>query len=142
MRDLAEEQTLEGYEYTDLEFFQNLIYKYKTLLIIGLSALSALIMLYIFYKKRKGENLTLAGFFQTLVLLALFFVNNQFFVQDKAIIQDENALLMSGPSAGAEPIEVVSSGHRVKIIEEEEAWIKIEWRDGVAYIRKNRLLFI
>lgn len=139
MRDLADEYVLEGYEYSDLEFFQNLIYKNKSLLLISLTLLLLAIGAYMFHRKRRQQSISIALAFQLMILAALFLVNNQFFVRDKGIINSDYTTLMTGPSAGAEPIEQINSGHRVTILDELDAWVVIEWNDEIAYIRKNRV---
>ena len=46
---------------------------------------------------------------------------------------------MSGPSAGAEPIESIGLGNKVTILETDELWSKIIWHDSEAYIRNKNV---
>ena len=46
---------------------------------------------------------------------------------------------MSGPSAGADLIEVVTEGHKVEIIDQTDIWVQIKWRSGRAFIRENNI---
>jgi hypothetical protein len=142
MRAIAEEQNLSGYEYSDVEFFQNFLFRYNKYFVGILVALSILLLAYIYRKKKLNEPIGFAGTFYVLVLAALFLISNQFFVKDRAIIKDDQSVLMTGPSAGAEPIDIISKGHRVTILAVTPAWVKIQWHDQEAYIRNNKLIII
>ena len=76
---------------------------------------------------------------QALVLVALMVVANGWFQPKQAIIK-ENTILMSGPSAASEPLEVVKPGHKIQMVGESDVWIKVRWEDAEAYIRKSKLL--
>ncbi len=47
---------------------------------------------------------------------------------------------MNGPSAGASVISIVRDGHRVQVLGKEDVWLKVQWGEGVAYIKENNLL--
>ena len=55
---------------------------------------------------------------------------------------DDLTLLRSGPSAGAEPIEVVTKGHKVKVVSQSEIWTKVLWNGNEVFVRSNRLKLI
>ncbi len=46
---------------------------------------------------------------------------------------------MSGPSAGADVLEVVKKGHKVDILGKEDVWVKIRWDDQVAYLKEGKI---
>ena len=46
---------------------------------------------------------------------------------------------MDQPSAGADLVEIVNKGHRVKILDRNEVWVKIKWREDVAFVRNKNI---
>ena len=139
MREIADEQGLSGYEYSDKEFFGNLLYRYQTGVLGVLFALSILLIATTYrYKKLKKQNYTPA-ILQVIVVSLLLAVSNDFFSKPKAIINQDQTLLMTGPSAGAEPMDIIKKGHKVSILEITDTWVKIGWGDEEGYIRKNRI---
>ncbi len=139
MREIAEENELTGYEYSDIEFFGNLVQKYKHGILGVLFALSILLLAMTYrYKKQKNPNYT-PVVMQVLVCVLLLAITNDFFSKPKAIVNRDQTLLMTGPSAGAEPIELIKKGHKVSILETTDAWVKIGWGDREGYIRRNRI---
>ncbi len=142
MREIAESQGLRGYEYSDLEFFKNLVHKYKSQVLGLLYGLSALLIVLIIFNKRSGKATFSPMAFQVIVVISLILTTNDFFSKPKGIIDKDQTLLMSGPSAGAEPIDIIGKGHRVSVLETNDVWIKINWGESTGYIRKNRLKLI
>jgi uncharacterized protein YgiM (DUF1202 family) len=52
------------------------------------------------------------------------------------------AYLMKGPSPGADLIDVVTKGHRVDILGQDDIWVKISWNNQTAYIKSNNLMAV
>ena len=67
---------------------------------------------------------------------------NNFLEYDRAIINSDNVILMSAPSAGAEPVEIIEKGHLIEIISRHDTWVKILWFDQEVFIKTQKLLFI
>jgi uncharacterized protein YgiM (DUF1202 family) len=57
----------------------------------------------------------------------------------KGIIMSPGAYLMQAPSSGADLVEVVNKGHRVRIIGKEDVWVKINWNGNIVYVRENNI---
>ncbi len=76
---------------------------------------------------------------QTITLLAILAINNQLFIKTKGIVKQDQSLLMSGPSAASEPIELIGQGNKVTILESNDLWSKIEWQEQEAYIRNKNI---
>ena len=60
-------------------------------------------------------------------------------LKPQGIISGANTYLMTGPSAGADLVEVVNEGHRVEIIDWQDIWVEIRWRGSTAFIRENNI---
>ena len=139
MNELAEEKGLSGYEVEDRHFFQTNLLRFKNELIIFLVALSLLLLVITFRSKRKKRLAVGVPVIQVLVLVALLVVVNDWLAPNIAII-NEDTLLMSGPSAAAEPIDIVDNGHKIEVLDEFDVWVKVIWEGEEAYIRKTKLL--
>ena len=139
MRELAEKYELIGYEYSDSAFIAGLAKKYKYELLISLLMISLLITLYIYRKKKHHEQPVTSAIFQVItIVVAILLINNVFF-QDYGIVSQGNTLLMSGPSAGAEPVEIIDKGHKLKLLDADEVWSKVIWNDQEVFIRSKNL---
>lgn len=138
MQELAEENKLNGYRVEDKDFFLNLLNLY--LLEIQLTLLLVSIFLLVFtYQFRKKRRMPIGmSMLQLIVLLTLLMLSNSWIQQDTKIIQSPT-LLMSGPSAGAEPVGWVNEGHKVDIVDKFEMWTKIRWESTDVYIRNSKL---
>lgn len=139
MREIAEEHGLSGYEYSDFKFFENFIRKYQNLITLCLIAFSIFLLGYSFRKTKKDERPMISVALQALTLILILVVNNEIFLKQSGIIQKDQSLLMSGPSAGAEPLRTIGLGNKVVILESDELWTKIEWDGEMAYIRNKNL---
>jgi hypothetical protein len=141
IQEIATNKELEGYQLNDLDYFQVLLTKYKTPLMFLLLSAALLLVVYIFKKSGKGERPLAAAVLQVVVLALLFAVNNMKY-DVAGIVMADNTLLRSGPSAGAEPLTLIGKGHRLKVIERDEAWTKVIWEGEQAYIRNGRIAII
>ena len=143
MEKLAEQNKLSGYNYDDAEFFLNIYYKYQLQIDLVVICFILLYFGIITYgKKTKKINPTFAGFLYIGVLLLLFAVNNFARERTKAIITTSDAPLMKGPSPGADVVDMISKGHRVDILGQNDVWVKISWNDNEAYIKAFNLKLI
>ncbi len=139
MRELAEKHALVGYEYSDQAFITGLVKKYRYFLLIFLFAGSLLITFYIHRKKKKHERPFTSAILQIFTIAcALILVNNLFFF-NYGIVSQGNSLLMKGPSAAAEPIEIIDKGHKLRLVHSDEVWSKVIWNDQEVYIRTRNL---
>ena len=139
---ISEENNLYGYRYDDSHFFKAVLSKYQFHLQLVLLSLILLLMVYSYRKQTKGESSIPATILQLLIAVTLLIVTNQIFEDKHGIISNDRTLLRSGPSAGAEPIEMVSKGHKVKVLEELPAWTKISWDGEEVYVRKGKVRVI
>ncbi|MEQ9426652.1 MAG: hypothetical protein RJQ09_19675 [Cyclobacteriaceae bacterium] len=136
MQEIAEEHQLSGYDYSDVDFLYNIFQRFRFQVQLVLISSSVLILFLIFSKK--GNKFLLAGF-NALILAALFYTSNFSFVGGQGIITGQNNYLMSGPSSGAEVVEIIGRGHRVEVVEIKGIWTKILWGNQEAFIRNNKI---
>lgn len=141
IEELAEENDVKGYSYDDLDFFSILLKRYNIEGQLILGTLALLLLMYAYRKRKNGYRPSTAFAFQIVVLFSLMFISN-YKSKDKAIIESDQTLLRSAPSAGGEPVEFVSKGHKVDVLEQMDVWTKISWEGDVVYIRNGRLKVI
>jgi tetratricopeptide (TPR) repeat protein len=143
MEDLAKKYNLQGYKYTDMEFFMNIFYRYYSAIVYSLSGLVLILIGYIVYKKLQLKtNPGFSLFYLLIVVAILFYVVNFGKRYQKGIIISQDTYLMAGPSSGAKLIAIADLGHRVLVLGKEDVWVKVEWEGSTAYIKENNILQI
>lgn len=139
MRELAEEHHLSGFEYSDFKFMANFVRNYEVEILIVLLAFSLFLLIYGYSKRKKDELPRVSLFLQALTLVLIGLLSNQLFLADTGIVSQDHSLLMTGPSAGAEPISYIEKGNKVTVLQSDALWTKIRWQEEVAYIRTKNL---
>lgn len=140
MEELANSNSLKGYEFNDMEYIKTVFLKYFDYITYLLLALAILLLVIAYRQKFKLDNLSVApGLLLVLVLGILFYTLNFGRNYDKAIIEDNNTYLMSGPSAGAEVLEIIDKGHRVNVRDSKDVWVRIEWDSQEAYVKADKI---
>lgn len=140
INEIAKAQGLMGYDVTDLDFVMSWYSMHYDLILIGfMSVLFSLLFLQVFRRFKGKDFSTGAMTWQLIFGIGLAIVVNYPFVTPQAIISEPSTYLMKGPSAGAPMLEIISQGHKVKILDEGQIWTKIEWRDAEAYVRTGSL---
>lgn len=140
MEALAAKHQLKGYDYSDAEYFLTYYNKYQAQITIVLISMIIMLFSMIFYLKRKrNKPPVIAGIFFVILLGILYLQVNYGDVYRNGIILYADSYLMQAPSSGADLLEVVQQGHRVKILGKEDVWVKISWNGNPAYIRENNI---
>lgn len=142
MRDIAEKNDLVGYEYSDYYFFRNLLFEFKKEVEMSIFTTLLFLTFLSLRKKQSKKSLRILIYTQIMIIFILGILVNDLFENDHAIIKADNAILMSAPSAGAEPIEIIEKGHLIEVLSRHDTWIKILWYDQEVFIKKHKLLFI
>ncbi|MEQ9402837.1 MAG: hypothetical protein RIM99_04565 [Cyclobacteriaceae bacterium] len=142
IEELSSEKNLSGYQYDDSDFFRAVLHKHQQEFQLVLLALTILLTAYIFRKRKQNERPVTATVFQLILLVSLIFVSNNLFEEKKGIISQNSTLLRSGPSAGADPVELVGKGHKVDIIDRTLVWTKIRWNGEDVYVRNGKIRII
>ncbi len=142
IEELSNEKNLAGYSYNDSHFFMALLNKYRKQLQLLLVAIAIFLAVYIFKKKQLNEKPITASFFQLVTLGALLLVANNSYENTYGIISENSTLLRNGPSAGAEPVEMVNKGHKVTVLSRSDVWTKINWDGEEVYLRNGKIKII
>jgi hypothetical protein len=138
IKSLTGQTELVGYEVSDGMRFVLLLVEYKEV-IVGVLTLTLIFTLIFLWAK--GNKLTEARFYwPSVLLIALIFVTNNFLkAQNAALVTNSPTVIVSEPSAGGKMVDVVEPGHRVKIKASKDIWYEVEWKEKIAYIRKDNV---
>lgn len=136
MAELAEKYRLEGYGEQPTEAVLVVLRSNYLPITLLLGAAALFLFALTINRARKqlkpSWGLSLATFF----LLALLLVHVQLTPESRrAIVTRGQTYLMSGPSGGASVVDIVGEGHLVRIKSRHDAWLKVEWKEGEAYVR-------
>lgn len=141
IEELAESNDLSGYKYTDIDYFLALLEKYKVYIMFLLASTTLLLLVYIL-RKTKGEEIPYAAaIIQFIVAIGLVVVVNVT-PAPRAIVVSDQTLVRTGPSAGADPVEMIAKGHKVKILKQDEVWTQIVWDGREVFVRNGKLRII
>jgi len=141
MEDMAVRYNLTGYEANRTDHIRALIAENKTAIIIALSSICLVLlslMIYTLKKKNIKPYISFSFFILTSILLVAFI--NRDLTPVNGITLNAPAFLMSGPSPAAKVVGVITEGHRLPIRGRQDVWVKVKWRDGIAYLKENQVL--
>lgn len=143
MEELARQHELQGYQFTDMEFFQTVYRRFYLHIILALFALSLFTFSFILWRKRRhGYRPVGGGIAFVLILGVLFALINFGQGREKAIIVTEQAYIRDAPSSGADVAGFIGKGNRVEIYGRNDVWVKIKWDNRPVYIRESHLAVI
>lgn len=142
IEELSKENNLIGYTYNDGHFFKAVLNKYNGRLQLAIMSIVVFLAVYIYRKKAQGERPVTASVFQLLSLTALLLLSNDAYENQQGIIQQNSTLLRTGPSAGAEPVEMINKGHKVQVLDQTEVWTKISWNGDEVFLRNGKIRII
>jgi len=141
MENLANQNQLAGYNYDDVEFFLNLYHQNQLQVDLVMIAIVMAFFAFLMYQKRSKKIIPLAQQLSFIaLLLVLFYINNFGRERTKAIVANSNIYLMKGPSPGADIVDVISKGHRVEILDQDDVWVKVSWKEEQAYVKAFNLV--
>jgi len=138
IKSLTGQSELVGYEVSDGMRFVLFLVEFREV-IVGALTLTLIISLIFLWSK--GNKLTEARFYwPSVILITLIFATNNFLkAQNAALVTKSPTLIVSEPSAGGELVDLVEPGHRVKIKASKDIWYEVEWKEKIAYIRKDNV---
>ena len=138
IKSLTGQSELVGYEVSDGMRFALFLVEYKVIIV---AALTLFLMMSLIFLWSKGNKLTEAKFYwPSVVLITLIFgINNFLNAPNAALVTSSPTLIVSEPSAGGELVDLVEPGHRVKIKASKDIWYEVEWKEKIAYIRKDKV---
>lgn len=138
MEDLANTHNLKGYSQKDGNIVLHFFYENFNRIIFILSTIAFMFLGISVYSKIKLKQ---TPYWSSLVLVILlcgiFYLVNFARISNKGIIIKQGAFVMSGPSSGSNLMDSPQKGHRVKILDKEDVWLKISWNGKTGYIRSQ-----
>lgn len=140
MDELASVNGLEGYESTEFMKVKKFLYDQQYWIFLGLVAVGGILIFMMFRKlKKHNERSPSLAISLALVMALGVYVLNFTQTKNQGIILNDNAFIMSGPSAAAELVEVAGQGHKVEIIGNKDVWVEVKWKGQKAYIRQSNI---
>lgn len=138
IKTLTGQAELVGYEISDRMRFVLFLVEFKEILIGSMTLILIISLIFLWSKENK---LTETRFYiPTILLITLIFVTNNFLKsQNTALVTKSPTLIVSKPSAAGEKVDLVEPGHRVKIKSSKDIWYEVEWKEKIAYIRKDNV---
>jgi hypothetical protein len=141
MEEIASKNRLEGYQLSDFSNLFTMLQRHSFRITVLLFSLVLFFFALMFYQKIKQQKKPLAPAIAVVFFLTLLFVHNQVDdFQKVGIVSESSTYLMSGPSAGSSVIDIVSEGHQLKILGQNDVWIKVSWKDKEVFIKESSLL--
>lgn len=138
IKGLTGQNELVGYEVSDGMRFVLFLVEYKEIVV---AVLALLLVVSLTYSWSKREIPSEAKFYwPAAFLIALIFVVNNFLKgPNTGLVTGSPTYIVSKPSAGGELVDRVEPGHRVKIRSSKDVWYEVEWKDQIAYIKKDKV---
>lgn len=143
MSEIAQANSLIGYEIDDLNYFY-LFYRKYSLYVFLLLFLPAGYGFVVFWLKKRRQQLIpgrqVRTFFAYLLLL-LVFINLPQRVQT-GITSGARVLLRTDPSGAAPIAEIVGRGNKVNIFGRQDIFLRVLWRNQIYYVRRDEVWII
>lgn len=143
MEDIAHEHRLKGYTHSDFDFVLVFYRHYNLYILIFISCLSFYLIFRVIQQRNKRRK-TPKFIFPIIIFLCAIIFFSFSFTQNrrKAIIFEDQVIIMDSPSAGGKVIDVINKGHRLEVKDKIDIWYEVIWEDEVAYIRENNLKLV
>ncbi|NVJ87595.1 MAG: hypothetical protein HWE15_14925 [Algoriphagus sp.] len=138
IKNLTGQSSLSGYEVSDKDRFLLFLVEYKESILLVLSvALLISLGTTIWTKWKKNTRTT---YWPVVILVLVIFMVNNFLMEPRSgLVTHSPSYIVSKPTAGGEMLEMIEPGHRLKIRSSKDIWYEIEWKNRVAYIRKDQV---
>lgn len=141
MESLASARNLVGYDYSDNDYFLSVYHEYHNQILQGLGALAIIFLLGVLYqrfvKKRRpvGNFIFMTTF--SVLFLAVLHMGMGF---TEGIVVHPNTYVMDAPSASANVVDILQSGHKIPIEGKKDVWYKTTWNDAEVFIKQKNML--
>jgi hypothetical protein len=141
MKELAQKYNLEGYESSESDKFLTFYHDNYLYVSLAIAAFIVLGMSMVFYSRFSLRVRPIISFCVVIFFSATLFVHLYYGERlQTGIITTPSTYVMSGPSAGANLVEIIGDGHRVEVVGKSDVWLKIRWDGDVAYVRENAVV--
>jgi len=140
MNDLATRHNLSGYDLGGFELITRFYYAFFNQIVLGIAMAILVLFGFMSYNKLvKKKGVSKPAFAMIIFSVLLFYLINFGQRSKMGIIDNSNCYLMSGPSSSSDVIDIVKAGHRVKIIDHKDVWVKIQWGEKTAYTKEKNI---
>lgn len=135
--ELADQSDLTGYETPESEFVLSQINRYSSIIASVLIGIG-LLLLALLYNRSKSASVKASdplsiGVLTTAILIAVF---TNLPISNKAIVNNPDAVVMSGPSAAANRVDFLKQGELIRLTGDQDIWASFSLQNKKAYIRK------
>lgn len=140
MNEFATKNRLEGFDNNPMYAVWNRLGRYQnTISLLALAIIVLLLALQVneYRKNRKSIGL---GVVSIMLLVVVAILANFSWKPDEAIISESNTYLMTGPSAGAQVVTHLNKGHKLRVLDKKDVWLKVEWLGEEAYVKETQVL--
>jgi len=141
IEEMANQKKFYGYSIDEADYAFFLYRSYASYVEGGLLILATFMFLFLLNRKRKKISLGYSPVFTLLFLLAAAYFYNFQLPYRRAILVEDNAFLMSGPSSGSSVVDVLIKGHRLEWIGQNDIWYEVKWNEKKGWLKKSDLLF-
>lgn len=141
MEELSSQNKLQGYSIDEADYGYFLYRSYAPWLEYIFFALGALVFALLLYRKFRGISLGYTPVFTLLFLACATYFVNVTLPYKRAIVNQDNLFLMSGPSSGSSVVGLLSRGHRLEWIGQQDIWYEVRWNEKRGWVKKSGLLF-
>ena len=139
---ISDEYGLQGYRYSDIEYFISVYKQHYDSILIALIIISLVFCSNLIWKKWKNQKLSFRPIVFLLFLAFLYFVSNYSLIPPRAIINKNYCLIMEEPSAGSDIKTIVNKGHRITLFGKQDIWYLVNWEGNRYYIKETDLYII
>lgn len=139
---ISEDNDLQGYSYSDIEYFISVYKQYYDKILIAFILTSVIICSYLLSKKIKNNRLGYRPALFLVFLAILYVISNYSLIPPRAIIKKNNCLLMEEPSAASQLMTIANRGNRITLLSKSDVWYLVGWEGSRYYIKETDLLII
>ncbi len=140
MEELADKYDLEGYKPTAQSQLNAWIHKNSDSIKWVIATVLFFFFAWVVFQKKRNESLVVPAFLLTITAIGLAWFINLGEPRPLVVVSQSPVYLMSGPSAGASVVDIVEEGHRLTVSGEKDVWLRVTWREKVAFIKKSNTI--
>jgi hypothetical protein len=140
IRETAAKQNWRGYDYSATDRLHRTLFAYRDVIIAGgLTVLALLLPVTVLMFRKKLPGRTAVAAANCLVALTLGVLVYLARPPAYAVVAQEPAYLMTGPSGASRVLARIGAGHRIPVNGVVDVWIKTEWQGVEAYVRQSHV---
>lgn len=142
MAELAQRFELTGYQIDEASQWSLLWKKNGSWIQLTLTVFALFFLILTLVQKIRRKRVLIPAV-ALLILLGLLLIQINTISHSRQLITNQSdTYLMSGPSAGADVIQIVKDGHRLTELGKMDVWIRTRWEGEEVFIRQNQALVI